>query len=49
MNNAIVRIDNAYSDPRFNRDIDKKNNYKTNTILCVPIKDSNSKVIGLVH
>jgi putative methionine-R-sulfoxide reductase with GAF domain len=42
----IQNIMNAYSDNRFNQDIDRKNNYKTNTILCVPIKDRSNHVIG---
>ena len=49
MNNANVRIDNAYSVPRFNREIDKKTNYYTKTILSVPIRDMNGKVVGVVE
>ena len=49
MNNVNVRIDNAYSDPRFNREIDKKNNYYTKTILSVPIRDLNGKVVGVMQ
>ena len=32
-----LSIVNAYNDERFNREIDLKTNYKTSTILCVPI------------
>ena len=43
-----LRIDEAYADPRFSKEIDKLNNYRTKTILCVPIKDTSSdKVIGV--
>jgi len=49
MNNTNVRIDNAYSDPRFNREIDKQTNYYTKTILSVPIKDINGKVAGVMQ
>ena len=49
MNNANVRIDNAYSDPRFNREIDKQNNYYTKTILSVPIRDINGRVVGVMQ
>lgn len=48
-NNVNIKIDDAYSDTRFNKDIDKKNNYHTKTILCVPIKDTESKVIGVIQ
>ena len=42
-----LRIDEAYADPRFNKEVDKLNNYRTKTILCVPIKDTTTdKVIG---
>jgi hypothetical protein len=34
-----LNILNAYNDPRFNKEVDKKNNYKTNTVLVIPIKD----------
>ena len=32
-------IEDAYKDNRFNKEVDKKNNYRTKTILCVPIRD----------
>ncbi|KAI3386479.1 hypothetical protein SNEBB_003767 [Seison nebaliae] len=32
-----LNITDAYSDPRFNREVDDLTNYKTNTILCMPI------------
>lgn len=38
-NNATENIEDAYKDNRFNKEIDKMNNYKTKTILCVPIRD----------
>eukprot|EP00347_Sterkiella_histriomuscorum_P012659 403367722 len=44
--NQIENIEDAYKDNRFNKDVDKKNNYRTKTILCVPIKDQFGNVIG---
>ena len=41
-----VNIMNAYSDDRFNKEVDLKTNYKTNTILCIPIIDSHGRNIG---
>mmetsp|Transcript_7897 Transcript_7897/g.7404 ORF Transcript_7897/g.7404 Transcript_7897/m.7404 type:complete len:146 (+) Transcript_7897:664-1101(+) len=32
-------IEDAYKDSRFNKEVDKANNYRTKTILCVPILD----------
>ena len=45
-NNATENIEDAYKDNRFNKDVDKKNNYRTKTILCVPIRDQFGNVIG---
>jgi len=42
-----LRVDEAYLDPRFNKEIDLKNNYRTKTILAVPIKDFTQRVIGV--
>ena len=35
-------------DPRFNREVDRLSNYKTQTILCVPIK-YNHRIIGAME
>ena len=42
-----VRIDEAYLDPRFNKEVDRRGNYRTKTILAVPIKDFTQRVIGV--
>ena len=44
-----MKIDEAYVDPRFNKEIDKKNNYRTKTILAMPIKDFAGGVIGILY
>ncbi len=41
-----LNIPDAYSDPRFNPDIDKETGYRTKTILCMPIKNNNKEIIG---
>ena len=41
-----LNIPDAYSDPRFNPDIDKETGYHTKTILCMPIKNNNQEIIG---
>ena len=47
---SVLNIMNAYSDPRFNKEADKANNYKTNTILSAPIKSIDGKnVIGVLQ
>ena len=37
-------ITNAYSDPRFNAETDRQTGYKTESILCVPIKSGDQVV-----
>src|SRR6185369_12451390 len=42
-----INIPDAYSDPRFNPDFDKKTGYRTKTILCMPMRNRDNKVIGV--
>jgi Nif-specific regulatory protein len=42
---AIV-VDDAYSDPRFNRQVDVESGYKTHNLLCVPLVDPHGQLIG---
>ncbi|ACS79050.1 adenylate/guanylate cyclase domain-containing protein [Maridesulfovibrio salexigens] len=46
---STVNIPDAYSDSRFNPDVDKKTGYRTNTILCMPVKNKSGKIIGVVQ
>jgi len=43
----IINIPNAYADPRFNREIDKRTGYTTRSILCMPMKDATDRIIGV--
>jgi CRP-like cAMP-binding protein len=43
----VVNIPDAYLDPRFNPDFDKKTGYHTKTILCMPLKNKDGKIIGV--
>src|SRR5262249_38116272 len=42
---AVV-VDDAYLDPRFNRQVDVKTGYKTRNLLCVPLVDARGERIG---
>lgn len=42
-----INIPDAYSDPRFDPDVDKSTGYRTNNILCVPMHNRNGAVIGV--
>ena len=46
-NGEIVNIKDAYSDSRFNQDVDKETGYKTNTVLCMPIWNMKHEVLGV--
>ena len=41
-----LNIPDAYSDPRFNPEVDKNTGYRTKTILCMPIMNNNREIIG---
>jgi len=41
-----LNITDAYNDERFNPDVDKETGYKTNNMLCMPIKNNNQEIIG---
>ena len=43
----IVNIKDAYSDSRFNKAVDKKTGYKTNSILCMQVRNKTGKPIGV--
>lgn len=42
-----INIKNAYNDSRFNKDIDAHTGYKTNNILCMPIRNIKFEIIGV--
>lgn len=43
----VMNITNAQDDPRFNSDIDEKTGYTTKTILCMPLRNKDSKILGV--
>uniref|UniRef100_A0A8D0L4N8 Phosphodiesterase n=1 Tax=Sphenodon punctatus TaxID=8508 RepID=A0A8D0L4N8_SPHPU len=44
-----VNIPDAYQDRRFNDEIDKLTGYKTKSLLCMPIRNSEGEVIGVAQ
>ncbi len=40
-------IDDAYKDPRFNKEVDKQTGYRTKNILAIPLKSKNGEIIGV--
>lgn len=45
----ILNIKNAYDDSRFQPAFDKHSGYKTNTILCAPMRDNQQRITGVVQ
>jgi CRP-like cAMP-binding protein len=43
----VVNITDAYKDPRFNPEIDKKSGYKTRNVLCMPMRNKEGKIVGV--
>jgi adenylate cyclase len=44
-----IRIDDAYADPRFNRDVDRQTGFHTRSILCLPVKNQEGKVFAVAQ
>jgi len=44
-----LNIEDAYSDPRFNPEVDRSTGYRTQTILCMPIKNEQGTIIGSIQ
>ena len=46
MTGEKIIINDAYSDPRFNPEIDKMTGYKTKSIMVIPMFDNDNNIIG---
>jgi len=44
-----IRIDDAYSDPRFNRAVDQQTGFTTRSILCLPVKNLQGEVFAVAQ
>jgi len=42
-----INIPDAYSDPRFNPEVDKRSGYRTRNILCMPMRNKDGTIIGV--
>jgi signal transduction histidine kinase/CRP-like cAMP-binding protein len=42
-----VNIHDAYRDPRFNPEIDRRSGYHTHTVLCMPMRDREGVIVGV--
>ena len=46
---ALLNIPDAYADPRFNRDVDKRTGYVTRNLLTAPMLDLKGRAIGVIQ
>jgi len=44
-----LNVPDAYADPRFEPFGDRATEYRTNTILCIPLRDRQGQVFGVAH
>jgi len=42
-----IRIQDAYKDKRFNKEVDKHTGYKTHNLLCMPMRNIKLEIIGV--
>ncbi|MFB3817830.1 MAG: HD domain-containing phosphohydrolase [Candidatus Methylomirabilales bacterium] len=45
----VVNIRDAYADPRFSQETDRRTGYRTHTILCTPMRNKRDEVIGVLQ
>ena len=45
----LVNLEDAYKSHLFDPHTDKETGYRTHTVLCIPLKDRNSKIIGVLQ
>jgi sigma-B regulation protein RsbU (phosphoserine phosphatase) len=46
---SALRLENAYDDPRFEPDIDRRLGFKTKQLLCLPIRNEAGDIIGVLQ
>ena len=44
-----ANIPDAYNDPRFNPEFDKQSNFKTKSVLCMPMTTRKGELIGVIQ
>lgn len=45
----IVNVQDAYEDDRFNQAVDKESGFRTKSVLVIPVKDEDGKIIGAIQ
>ncbi|MDH5276795.1 MAG: ATP-binding cassette domain-containing protein [Gammaproteobacteria bacterium] len=44
-----VRVADAYADPRFNPEVDRTTNFRTRSVLCLPLHDTGGNVFAVTQ
>ncbi|MDT8450099.1 MAG: ATP-binding cassette domain-containing protein [Wenzhouxiangellaceae bacterium] len=44
-----IRVDDAYADPRFSPEVDKRSGFRTRSILCLPVKNRDGEVFAVAQ
>ncbi|MBN1947338.1 MAG: GAF domain-containing protein [Bradymonadales bacterium] len=44
-----INIQEAYADPRFNPEVDRRTGYVTKSILCQPMRDQDRRIVGVIQ
>jgi putative ABC transport system ATP-binding protein len=45
----VVRVDDAYADPRFNKTVDAETGFRTRSMLCLPLQDRAGRVFAVTQ
>lgn len=45
----VLRVEDAYTLPCFNPEVDRRTGYRTRSVLCVPMRDAEGAVMGVVE
>ena len=45
----IIKLRNAYDDPRFNQSVDRATGYQTRSLLAVPMVDMHGQIVGVIQ
>ena len=45
----IIKLRNAYEDPRFNASVDRATGYQTRALLAVPMVDMHGQIVGVIQ
>ena len=46
---TVANIPDAHQDPRFNSDFDRQTNYQTHSVLCLPLSNTDGKLVGVIQ